>query len=88
MTTPTNQGHTPAEAIAAAGRDRTKPTRAEAIAAAGATLAASDLACEQMTPREQAVAAWTPTSRHTVEELEELIRARRGLPPVRRKRST
>lgn len=36
----------------------------------------------QMTPREQAEAAWSPTSRHSVDELEDLIRADRGLPPV------
>jgi hypothetical protein len=58
------------------------PTRAEAIDAFGAVLAASDAACAQMTPREQAEAAWTPTSTHTVDELEDLIRADRGLSPV------
>lgn len=57
-------------------------TREEAIASAGAKLAASDLACAQMTPREQAEAAWSPTSDHTVDELEGLIRADRGMPPI------
>ena len=57
-------------------------TEQQAIAAAGAVLAASDLAIAQMTPREQAGAAWTPTSRHTVDELEDRIRVRRGLDPI------
>jgi hypothetical protein len=37
-----------------------------------------------MTPREQAEAAWTPTSPYTVDELEDLIRERRGLEPKRK----
>lgn len=61
-----------------------KPTRQECIDAAGAVLAASDLACAQMTPREQAEAAWTPTSPYTVDELEDRIRARRGMEPLDR----
>ncbi len=59
-----------------------RPTRDECLAAAGAVVAASDEACAQMTPREQAEAAWTPTSRRTVDELEDLIRSDRGLAPV------
>lgn len=39
-------------------------------------------ACAQMTPREQAEAAYTPTG-PSVEELEARIRARRGLPAAR-----
>ena len=35
-------------------------------------------ACAQMTPREQAEAAWTPTG-PSVDELERRIRIRRGL---------
>ena len=36
-----------------------------------------------MTPREQAEAAWSPTTPFTsLEELEDVIRAHRGLPPV------
>lgn len=58
-------------------------SRAECIASAGAKLAASDLALAQMTPREQAEAAWTPTSRFSVDELEDLIRAERGMVPKR-----
>lgn len=57
-------------------------TEQECIDAAGAVLAASDAACAQMTPREQAEAAWTPTSPHSVDELEDQIRADRGLPAV------
>lgn len=37
-----------------------------------------------MTPREQAEAAWTPGCGHTVDELEALIRADRGLPAIDR----
>ncbi|MBM7508716.1 hypothetical protein JOE61_002530 [Nocardioides salarius] len=58
-----------------------RPTERECIEAAGAVLAASDEAIEQMTPREQAEAAWTPTCRRSVDELEDLIRVQRGLAP-------
>lgn len=56
-------------------------TRAEAIASAGQKLAASEAAVAQMTPREQAEAAWTPTCRLSVDELEQRIRAERGIAP-------
>lgn len=60
-----------------------KTTRAAAITAAGVKLAASYAACAQMTPREQAEAAWTPTSPYrSVDELEDAIRDQRGLPRV------
>lgn len=62
----------------------TLPSRDEAIRRAGEHLADGALACEQMTPREQAEAAWTPTSRLSVDELEDLIRAERGYPPLTR----
>lgn len=52
-----------------------------AIKKAGETLAAGDLAMARMTPREQAEAAWTPTVGCTVDELEDEIRADRGLEP-------
>lgn len=55
--------------------------RTEAITRAGAVLAASDDAIAQMTPREQATAAWTPTSSVSVEQLEDRIRRERGLEP-------
>ncbi|MCM0618783.1 hypothetical protein [Nocardioides bruguierae] len=58
------------------------PTEQECIDAAGAVLATSDQAIAQMTPREQAEAAWTPTVRLSVDELEDLIRHGRGLAPV------
>lgn len=57
-------------------------TYAEAIAAAGDLAAEHVLAMQAMTPREQAEAAWTPTSRFTVDELEDLIRLDRGLPAI------
>ena len=55
-------------------------TRDEAIEAAARISLAEEEAVARMTPREQAEAAWTPTSRFTVDELEDRIRARRGLP--------
>jgi hypothetical protein len=55
-------------------------TREQAIQRAGEVLADEAIACLQMTPREQAEAAWTPTSPYSVTELEELIRTERGLP--------
>lgn len=64
------------------------PTRAEAIAAYGDLAAEHDLAVLDMTPREQAEAAWSPTSKFTVDELEAQIRADRGLPPVHSRRAS
>lgn len=55
-------------------------TKEEAIAAAGRGLAAMREAVAQMTPREHAEAAWTPTCGVTVDELEDEIRTNRGLP--------
>lgn len=57
-------------------------TREQAIERAGAALARWRHTIAQMTPREQAEAAWSPTSKHTVDELEDLIRIRRGLDPI------
>lgn len=62
-------------------------TEQECIDAAGAVLAASDAACAQMTPREQAEAAWTPTSPYSLDELEDRIRRRRGMTPATRRAS-
>lgn len=56
----------------------TRPS-AKAIVAAGQVLAAGRAAAEQMTPRELAEAAYTPTG-PSVDELEDRIRRRRGLP--------
>lgn len=60
------------------------PTRDECLAGFGAAMAVSNDACDRMTPREQAEAAWTPTSRCSVDELEDRIRADRGMPPIDR----
>lgn len=54
----------------------------EAIAAAGDLAATQFLARQAMTPREQAEAAFTPTSRYSVDELEDLIRVERGMEPI------
>ena len=52
-------------------------TRQQAIQRAGEVLADEAIACLQKTPREQAEAAWTPTSPYSVDELEELVRNER-----------
>jgi len=62
-------------------------TYEEAIAAAGDLAAEQFLACQSMTPREQAEAAYTPTSRYSVDELEDLIREERGLEPIHARKS-
>ena len=59
-------------------------TQRQAIARAGKALAEGLATCADMTPREQAEAAWTPTSPYTVDELEDRIRARRGMEPLHR----
>lgn len=59
--------------------------RAELIAKAGAGLARMRQAVASMTPRQQAEAAWTPTCGSTVEQLEDEIRAQRGLPQIDRR---
>ena len=58
------------------------PTEEECIQAAGEVLANGWLAQAQMTAREQAEGAWHPGSRFTVDELEDRIRRKRGLPPI------
>lgn len=57
-------------------------TRRQAIARAGKALAEGRANCADLTPREQAEAAWTPTSRYSIDELEDRIRARRGMQPL------
>ncbi|VXB83399.1 hypothetical protein [Aeromicrobium sp. 9AM] len=57
----------------------TRPSAA-AVQKAGEILAAGQRAADQMTARELAEAAWTPTCGATVDELEDEIRQRRGLP--------
>ncbi len=64
-----------------------KPTREQAIKAAGEAFAQALHDAEQMTPRELAEAAWSPTSTRSVDELEDDIRARRGLAPIHAKAS-
>lgn len=59
-------------------------TEEECIRKAGEVLAVGEAACALMTPREQAEAAWTPTSTVTVDELEDRIRLRRGMPVLDR----
>lgn len=56
-----------------------RPSQA-AIEEAGRILAAADRAAAGLTPRQQAEAAWTPTCRFNVDELEDQIRESRGLP--------
>lgn len=59
---------------------RTLPrTREQAIERTADALVKARTACAQMTPREQAEAAYTPTG-PPVAELEARIRVRRGLP--------
>lgn len=57
-------------------------TREQALDRAATAYAELLATCEQMTPREQAEAAWSPTSRFSVDELEDQIRADRGMPPI------
>lgn len=52
-----------------------RPTRQEAIAAAGDVLAHGEAAAARMTPREQAEVAWESDEIATVDELEHQIRA-------------
>lgn len=54
--------------------------RDEAVRSAGEVVAHAYRRLEELTPREAAEAAFTPTG-PPVDELEARIRARRGLPP-------
>lgn len=60
------------------------PTRDECLDGAADVLVTSNAAIAQMTPREQAEAAWSPTERTSVDELEDLIREQRGMAPLDR----
>lgn len=62
-------------------------TREQAIENAGRAFADGLATCAAMTPREQAEAAWCPTAKYTVDELEDLIREQRGLTPLTRSKS-
>lgn len=55
------------------------PTEAECIAKAGRVFAQMEATAAQMTPRQLAEASYTPTG-PSVDELEAMIRAERGLP--------
>lgn len=57
-------------------------TREQAISNAAEAFANVLATSAQMTPREQAEAAHSDTSRLTVNELEDLIRADRGMDPL------
>lgn len=65
------------------GETPARPTRKQAIAAAGACLAQARADQAARSPREAAEAAWRPGG-PSVNEIEDRIRQRRGLPPVRR----
>jgi hypothetical protein len=58
----------------------TERTRVDAIRRAGTAYADAIRTCAQMTPREQAEAAHVPDG-PSVDELEDRIRARRGMEP-------
>ena len=60
-----------------------RPSQA-AIDAAGEVFAVLCDTADRMAPRELAEASWTPTSRFTVDQLEDRIRRERGLPPIQR----
>jgi hypothetical protein len=57
-----------------------RPTYEQAIAKAGAILATGRRTAEQMNPRELAEAAWHAGCSKSVDQLEDEIRQRRGLP--------
>lgn len=57
-----------------------QPSREAAVDAAGRVVANMRATVATMTPREQAIAAWEPTCGVTVDDLENEIRAHRGLP--------
>lgn len=58
------------------------PSRDECIDRAALVLANGRITQAQMTPREQAEAAWHPGSPFTVVELEDQIRIERGMEPI------
>jgi hypothetical protein len=58
-------------------------THAQAVTRAAKAFANTLATCAQMTAREQAEAAWTPTG-PPIDELEDRIRARRGMAPLER----
>lgn len=79
-----NAGARPSEPSSYRPRPAPARTSAQAVSRAGTAFANALATCAQMTPREQAEAAWSPTARLTVDELEDRIRARRGMAPAQR----
>lgn len=63
------------------------PTRAEAIRAAARLSAEHAVINAARTPRELAEAAWHPNSPYSVDEIEDRIRTKRGLPEIHSKAS-
>lgn len=57
-------------------------TRGEAVHEAGQHLATARRVADSMTPRQLAEASWHVGCGHTVDELEDRIRERRGLSPI------
>lgn len=57
----------------------TERTTEQALDNAARAYANARATCAQTTPAEQARAAWTLSSPYTLEELEDRIRARRGM---------
>lgn len=58
-------------------------TREQCIDAAAQALVAGRLADRFLTCREIAEQAWTPTSKYSsIDELEDVLRAERGMPPI------
>lgn len=64
------------------------PTREECLAKAGDQIAEHVILNAARSPRELAEAAWHPNSPFTVDEIEDRIRAKRGLSPVHTNRAS
>lgn len=62
----------------------TERTQEQAIDNAARDLAHARATNAQLTPREQAERAWHNTSPYSIDELEDQIREKRGLPPLDR----
>lgn len=63
-------------------REPAPRTREQAIDRAATAYAECLTTCAQMTPREQAEAAFQRGGRYTVDELEDRIRVSRGMRPI------
>lgn len=62
-----------------------QPTRGECLAEAAQLIVDGRARQAARTPRQAAVAAWYPGHPLSVDELEDEIRGRRGLPPLNRR---